>query len=277
MTLLKILESSTEYLKERGVESPRLQAELLLGYVLKIPRLQLYVQFDRELAEHELEKFRALLKRRGQREPLQHIIGETSFCGLTLKCSPAALIPRPETEMLVEWAVSYLKEKSSGLVYDVGTGCGAIAFVLARQLPGWRVVATDISGEALELARKNHSLYPDLNISWQQSSLLEGQTEPAAAVVANLPYLTSEEMDSLPAEVRADPALALNGGKDGLDLIHRLIPQATQLSESLFLEIGPAQSDAVVQLAQKNGFSSVAVKSDLAGRQRFVIANAQTC
>ncbi|MFH1066629.1 MAG: peptide chain release factor N(5)-glutamine methyltransferase [bacterium] len=270
--LLEILNDCSEYLKNHGVESPRLQAELLMGHVLNMPRLHLYLNFEREISEETLAKLRPLLKRRGQREPIQHITGETSFCGLTLKCSPAALIPRPETELLVELVVKNLREVTPGLIYDVGTGSGALALALASQLAGWRVVATDNSNAALELAKENHARTPQLAVSWLCQSLLENQTKPAAAVVANLPYLTTEEMKNLPTEVRADPPSALHGGEDGLDFIRQLLPQAAQLAPRLFLEIGPVQAETMKILAQQAGFASVSVELDLAERPRFIVA-----
>lgn len=270
--VLEILNDCVEYLKNHGVESPRLQAELLMSHALDMPRLHLYLNFEREISEDSLAKLRPLLKRRGQHEPVQHITGETAFCGLTLKCSPAALIPRPETESLVELVVKQLRETPPGLIYDVGTGSGALALALASQLTGWRIIATDISEAALELAKENHARYPQLAISWIHNSLLEKQTKPAVAVVANLPYLTTEEMQNLPPEVRADPPSALHGGQDGLDFIRQLLPQAIKLAPRLFLEIDPAQTPAAKELVQQTGFTSASVEMDLTERPRFICA-----
>ncbi|MFZ5806439.1 MAG: peptide chain release factor N(5)-glutamine methyltransferase [Verrucomicrobiota bacterium] len=272
MKLLKILTESAEWLAKKGVESPRLQAELLLGHVLGMERLKLYLKFEREVTEKELEALRPLLKRRSHREPIQHILGETNFCGLHLKCSPAALIPRPETEMLVELAVEKLKNVPSGLIYDVGTGTGAVALALAQKLPEWRFIATDISKDALALAHENHKKYFEAKIEWVETSLLYGQTEKAEAVVANLPYLTTEEMSSLPPEVLMDPKSALHGGVDGLDWIRQLIPQAVKLAPKLFLEIGPAQAEEIQKILQEMEYSQVIIKEDFTERRRFIFA-----
>lgn len=273
MKLLEVLEKTSSFFREKGVESPRLQAELLIAHVLSLPRLSLYLQFERELSETELDALRPLVKRRSQREPLQHLVASTEFYGLKLKCSPAALVPRPETEGLVERMLAALKDSPPGLVYDVGTGTGAIALALAKNLPDWRVKALDISPDALALARENAQALALSNVEFQQGDLLSGQTGPAAAVAANLPYLTAEEMGSLQPEVRFDPALALEGGTDGLDLIRRLLPQASALAPAVFLEIGPGQAKAAASLLQENGFPHTRVESDLNGRPRYAVGS----
>lgn len=270
--LLKILNDCTDYLSARGVNASRLQAELLLAHVLKMSRLELYLQFEKELTCEELDELRPMLKRRGERVPLQHIVGEVEFCGLMLELSPAALIPRPETEILVELAYQELKDLSPGLVYDVGTGSGAIALALAHRLPEWHVVATDISPAALELAKRNHARYPERKVTWHQMDLLEGMTEPAALVVANLPYLTIEEMNHLQPEVKADPTSALHGGEDGLDLVRELLPQAAKLAPSILLEVGIGHTDHAAELAREAGFLQATVLQDLTERPRFILA-----
>lgn len=270
--LLQILNNSTDYLKSKGVESPRLQAELLLSHALGVKRLELYLQFDRTLFEAELQKIRPLLKRRASHEPLQHILGETNFYGHTLKCSPAALIPRPETEQLVEQIIQEMKDQPPGLIYDVGTGTGAIALSLSLALPEWNLRAIDISPEALTLARENHALHPEARVEWIEGNLLEDQTRPATAIVANLPYLTSEEMAALPQDVQADPSLALDGGADGLDLIRPLLSQAIHLAPLLFLETGIAHGPTLTRLATEADYQEASVLPDLTGRPRFLIA-----
>jgi release factor glutamine methyltransferase len=272
MTLLHILTSSTDYLRARGVESPRLQAELLLSHVLAIPRLQLYLQFERELDPAELDKLRPLLKLRGQRTPLQHLTGSVSFAGLELKSSPKALIPRPETELLATRAADWVRPLPPGRLADVGTGSGCLALALAHLLPGWTVLASDLSPDALALARENGAAHPSLPVTWHQGHLLDPLEGPFDLIVANLPYLSSAEMAALQEEVKADPALALDGGPDGLDLIRQLIPRAAALSPRLYLEIGPGQGESVADLCRQAGYTDVIVETDLTDRVRFVRA-----
>ncbi len=277
MKLLSVLEATTGHFTKHGVPSPRLQAELLLAHALSLPRLGLYLQFERELKAEELDTLRELVRRRAAREPLQHVTGSAGFCGLTLKCTPAALIPRPETEILVEHAARILGESSPGLVIDVGTGTGAIPLALARKHPTFQYLGLDISPEALALAAENASApgsapNEGTKVEWKKNDLLEGITGSAVLITANLPYLTPAEIESAEPEVRHDPRLALEGGADGLDLIRRLIPQAAKLAKNLLLECGPDQAQKVAALAREAGFTQVAIHPDLTHRPRIVEA-----
>ena len=277
MNVLSVLEATTGHFTKHGVPSPRLQAELLLAHALSLPRLGLYLQFERELNATELESLRNLVRRRAAREPLQHVTGFSGFCGLTLKCTPAALIPRPETEILVEHAARIMGELQPGLVIDVGTGTGAIPLALARKQPAFRYFGVDLSGEALALAAENTSASSSAppagtSVTWKKGDLLEGITETAVLITANLPYLTSAEIESAEPEVRHDPLMALAGGAEGLDLIRRLIPQTFRLAPALLLECGPEQAPKVAALAREAGFPQVAVHPDLTSRPRVVEA-----
>jgi len=277
MKLLSVLEATTGHFTKHGVPSPRLQAELLLAHALSLPRLGLYLQFERDLNAAELDTLRELVRRRAAREPLQHVTGSASFCGLMLKCTPAALIPRPETEILVEHAARILAESSPGLVIDVGTGTGAIPLALARKHPTFHHLGLDISDDALALAAENTAASasappPETSVNWKKSDLLQGVTETAVLITANLPYLTPAEIESAEPEVRHDPRLALEGGADGLDLIRRLIPLAFHLTPCLLLECGPDQAPKVAALAREAGFTQVAIHPDLTSRPRVVEA-----
>ncbi len=277
MKLLSVLEATTGHFTKHGVPSPRLQAELLLAHALSLPRLGLYLQFERGLNAAELDTLRELVRRRAAREPLQHITGSTGFGGLTLRCSPAALIPRPETEILVEHAARLLADSSPGLVIDVGTGTGAIPLALARTQPAFQYLGLDISEDALALAAENAAASasappPGTSVTWKKCDLFQGITEKAVLVTANLPYLTPAEIDSAEPEVRHDPRLALEGGADGLDLIRRLIPLAFPLTPRLLLECGPDQAPKVAALARESGFTQVAIHPDLTSRPRVVEA-----
>lgn len=268
--LLEVLNASADYLAKKGVPSPRLQAEMLMAHVLKLERMALYLEFERPLNDETLDTLRPLVKRRGEHEPLQHILGEVEFLGLRFQCAPEALIPRPETELLVETVIDRLTGTSPQLLYDVGTGSGVIALTLACRFPGVRVLAIDSDERALELARTNHALHPNAQVEWKHGDLLCEAQENASAVLANLPYLTSEEMLSLPPDVRRDPVNALDGGADGLDLIRRLIPQAAKLAPRLFLEIGINQAKEVSELMRLSGYEVTEIVKDLADRDRFV-------
>ncbi len=269
MKILELINKTTEYFTQKGVESPRLQIELILSHVLKLPRMSLYLQFEQELKPEELDTLRPLVKRRADREPLQHILGETPFYGLTLECGPQALVPRPETEVLVAWVVEILKNEPAGLLYDVGTGTGAIVLSLAKHLPGWRLAATDTSPAALELAKRNQARNPGVEISWLQEDLLP-IPEESHIIVANLPYLTSEEMANLQPEVRFDPPLALDGGPDGLDQIRQLINRTGPATSHIFLEAGASHAGPISTLLQEAGFATVEVRQDLNQVPRFV-------
>ena len=235
MTVLEVIQRSTPFLAQRGVESPRLQIELLLAHALKLPRLQLYLNFERVLAEPELETLRALVKRRGQREPLQHILGSVSFCGLELAVSPEVLIPRPETELLAERAWNFLNliggdrpgtEPAGCRALDFGTGSGCLAIAVAVKSPAARVVALDVSAAALSVARANaerHHVSDRLEFLESQGFTALPGGASFDLILSNPPYIPSGDMAGLEPEVRDhDPQLALDGGADGLDFYRRL-------------------------------------------------------
>ncbi|MCX6934734.1 MAG: peptide chain release factor N(5)-glutamine methyltransferase, partial [Verrucomicrobia bacterium] len=253
MKLLAVLEATTGHFSRHGLASPRLQAELLIAHALSLPRLGIYLQFERELTDPELETLRPLVRRRAAREPVQHIVGSTGFAGFSIRCSKAALIPRPETEILVEHAARILKDLAPGLVIDVGTGTGAILLALARLQPQHRYLGLDISAEALALAQEN-AAHPSsaspvgTQITWKQNDLLAGLSDPAVLLTANLPYLTLNEIESADPEVRHDPMLALDGGTEGLDLIRLFLPQAVKITSVVLLECAPAQTETVAAL-----------------------------
>jgi len=191
------------------------------------------------------------------------------FYGLELEVTPSVLIPRPETELLIEKLQIRFPNGPGSLAYDVGTGSGAIALALAKIWPQTKIVGIDASPEALAVAKQNQQRHPELRVEWREDHLLSSQTEPAALVVGNLPYLTQAEMDSLEPEVRQEPPSALLGGRDGMDLIRELIPQAALLCSTIALEIGIAQGDETIALLKQSGFTDSSVAVDLLGHQRF--------
>ena len=275
LPLLEVLRASERYLADRGVEHPRLNAEHLLAHALGLKRMELYLQFDRALTETERIPLRDTGKRRGSREPLQHILGTAEFHGRTFACDQRALIPRPETEQLVEIALELAKEHAGASILDIGTGSGVIALTVALALPDAKVHATDLSPVALALATDNaarHQLSD--RVHFTRTDLLPEDDTPFDLIVANLPYIPTAEIITLSPEVRHDPASALDGGTDGLDLIRRLIDAApARLSPggALLLEIGAGQASAVDILLRACKFRDISVRPDYENVPRFAV------
>ena len=273
--LLEVLRGTERYLADRGVENPRLNAEHLLAHALGLKRMELYLQFDRPLTESERAPLRDLVKRRGAREPLQHVLGTAEFHGRTFACDKRALVPRPETEQLVELALEMAKDKTAATILDIGTGSGVIALTIALELPSATLHATDLSPDALALAAENaarHALTD--RIVFHQADLLPPDDARFDLIIANLPYIPAEEIASLSPEVRHDPASALDGGADGLDLIRRLIdtaPDRLAPGGALLLEIGLGQADAVNTLLSARKFRDISVRPDYQNIPRFAV------
>ena len=272
MSLLEVLKGASDFLGKQGVESPRLNAEHLLAHVLGIKRLELYLQFDRPLGEKEREPLRDLVRRRGTGIPLQHLLGTAEFCGRSFRSDARALIPRPETEQLVERALTYPPPSS---ILDVATGSGVISLTLALERPDAKVTATDISPEALSLAKENASLLGVDRVAFYETDLVPTGNETFDLITANLPYIPAGEIASLSREVRNDPILALDGGPEGLDLITRLAPLAfARLNPGgrLILEIGIGQSEAVMECLSGHNYRDIVALPDYQGVPRFIEA-----
>lgn len=278
LTVLEIIKKTSTFLADKGVDSPRLNAEHLVGHALGLKRMQLYLQFERLLAEAELEKIRPLVRRRAQREPLQHILGETEFFGLKIKCDRRALIPRPETELLVE-IITTLVPAPPVAVLDLGTGTGCLALALAKHWPEARVTAVDASEDALTLARENaNALNLAERVSFLRSNWFSALPPGARyeLVVANPPYLSAAETAAAAPEVRDfDPAAALTAGDDGIaDLKHILAAASAHLAPGglLALETGIAQHATLLPLAAEAGLIRAESRPDLTKRERFLVA-----
>ena len=275
MTVLEVLQSTTNYFKKREIESPRLNAEHLLAHVLGRKRIELYLEFERELNESELAPLRGLLKRRAEGEPLQHLLGTVEFCDHIFVCDNRAMVPRPETEQLVELIKSKIGNRKSKIL-DVGTGSGVIAFSLAAEFPEMEIVATDISQDALALARENaERLSLADRVRFVRTHLLENVEGVFDLIVANLPYISTEQRQNLSREVLHDPEVALFAGVRGDELIWELIaraPSRLRPGGILALEIGAGQSEALMlALAEKN-YRDIWTEKDYSGVTRFLFA-----
>jgi release factor glutamine methyltransferase len=253
-----------------GCETPRLDAEVLLAHVLGVARERLLIDHELEVAGGDVRAFQDAVRRRAVlREPVAYIVGRRGFRRLELHVDRRALVPRPETELLVECALALAQGAS---VLDVGTGSGAIALACKDERPDLQVTGSDISDDALALARANAERL-DLGVRWLRADLLDGVPDDLDAVLANLPYVADSERVALAPEiVRHEPPGALFAGADGLSQIRRLLAQLTDRTRvaTVALEIGAGQVDAVTALVHEVGFSDVACICDLAGMQRVV-------
>ena len=277
MTVLEVLQSTTLYFQKRNIDSPRLNAEHLLAHVLKRKRIDLYLEFERPLSESELAPLRELVRRRGAGEPLQHLLGTIEFCGRIFRCDRRALVPRPETEQLVEWLISHFKpELAIPRMIDVGTGSGVIALTLAAAFPNAEVTGIDISEDALMLARENAEELGLANrVRFLKTNLLESVQPLFDLVVANLPYLSTEHRQELSREVLHDPEVALFAGARGDELMRQLIEQATSALRpggTLAMEIGIGQSEPLVEALAEKNYSDICTEKDYSGVIRFLFA-----
>jgi len=275
MTVLEVLQATTAYFKKHDLESPRLNAEHLLAHVLRRKRIELYLEFERELAEAELAPLRELVKRRAQGEPLQHLLGTVEFCGLTFLCDKRAMIPRPETEQLVEVLKSEVRNPKSEIM-DVGTGSGVIALCLAAEFPGAQILAVDISNDALTLAQENAArLNLAERVRFLKSNLLENVEGVFDVIVANLPYVSTQERHTLSREVLHDPEVAVFASTRGDELVRELIAQAPSRLRPggmLALEIGIGQSEPLFSALAEKNYRDISSKTDYSGVTRFLFA-----
>ncbi len=275
MTVLEVLRSTTAYFEKHAIESPRLNAEHLIAHSLGKKRIELYLEFERPLAEPELAPLRELVRRRGQGEPLQHLLGTVEFGDHTFVSDRRALIPRPETEQLVEY-ISDLSLPPRARMLDVGTGSGVIALSLAARFPEAEVRAVDLSADALALARENaERLGLTDRVHFFEGHLLEKAEGAFDLIVANLPYVAAAEAAQLAPEVRHDPTTALVGGALGDELIRELIvaaPAHLHPGGWLALEIGHDQAEGLSAFLAEQNFHDIAPKKDYAGIARFLFA-----
>lgn len=275
----ELIRLSAQYLSEKGCDSPRLDAEVLLAHVLGVSRVELYLNLDKPLNNQEVDDYRILIGRRGQRIPVAYLTGRKEFYSLPLTVQPGVLIPRPETELLVEKVIEltadFLGQKDPVSILDLGTGSGAIALALACESSSIRVTAVDISPTALQTAEHNaEQLGVGDQIRIVQSDLFENVDGTYAVICSNPPYIPSQELLNLQPELSVEPAVALDGGEDGLIFYGRIMDQAASFLKQpgfVVLEIGWDQGDAVREIGETRGFQWLETIPDYAGLDRVVV------
>lgn len=276
-TIAETARSGARSLSDAGFDTPALDAEVLMRHLHGWDRTTYLMRRNEDIDEAKIQSFRALIDRRLLREPIAYIVGTREFMGLAFAVGPGALVPRPETELLVEWTAAWLADKHGRVAVDVGTGSGAIAIALTRVAPNGslaKMLATDISEGALGWARRNAvTLAPNASIEFRSGSLLEPVRHDVDLVLANLPYLTPDQTDQNP-DLAAEPRSALVSGRDGLDLIRALLsdlPRVLTSDGAAILELDPSQASTVADLARSIfPDAAVSVVPDLSGRARFV-------
>jgi release factor glutamine methyltransferase len=271
MTVVELLETTSRYFAKHEVPSPRLTIELMLAEALQKTRMQLYLEFDQAVPDPVMDRLRPLVKRRADGEPLEYLLGATTFAGHRVQVGPEVLIPRPETEFLFNAACEFIEPE--GLpVLDVGTGSGVLALALARKFPQLEIVGIDVSEAALAVARRNTEGLERVRLV--RGDLLGDPALPARAqmIVANLPYIPSGQIDGLMREVRHEPRLALDGGPDGLEVVRRLVAQSAGRTRYLALEIGDGQADEAKTLCLRAGYALIRVIPDFTERERILVA-----
>ena len=281
MTVLEVIKKSSEFLAKKGVDSARLQTELLLAHLLKLPRMKLYLNFERTLSPTELDALRALVMRRSQREPLQHIIGSTSFCGLEMLVNKHVLAPRPETELLAELGWQFLStiNSQSPTCLDFGTGSGCIAIAIAAKCPTARIVAVDVSVDAIAIAKQNAAnsgVIDRIEFRCGDGFATLNGDDKFDLIVSNPPYIASEEIAALEPEVRDfDPRNALDGGRDGLDFYRRLAAEAGIFLKprgKIIIEFGDDQAKGISDIFTADRWTVESIHQDYTKRERMLMA-----
>ena len=288
MTVLQVIQKSTEFLTRKGVDSPRLNVELMLSQLLELPRVGLYLNFERELQMAQLDQLREWIRRRAEREPLQHILGNTNFCGYELQVNRHVLVPRPETELLAEHGWIFLNNLAKNLstspeatphALDIGTGSGCIAIALAAKSPQSFITAIDISPDALAVAAGNiEKNQMTSQVRLLQSDLFQSipKDKEFDLIISNPPYIVSSEIPTLDPEVRLhDPMIALDGGEDGLDYYRLLADQARNFLKEggrLMVEFGDGQEKSIEKIFLNQMWIVEAIVADYNRKPRFLVA-----
>ncbi len=273
-TPLRLIAWTQDFFARKGVDAPRLTAELLLAHALSCDRVRLYLDFDKPLGDPELGRFRDLVRRRAEGEPTAYLVGRREFFGRPFRVDPRVLVPRPETELVLEAALAALAP--GGAALDLCTGSGCLAISLALERPGARVVATDVSEDALAVARENAAALGAV-VEFATGDLWAAVHGGARfdVIVSNPPYVPAGELAGLPREVRREPCIALDGGEDGLEAIRRIVagaPARLVPGGALCVEMHESHAEALPRLCREAGFSSAEARRDLAGLARFTVA-----
>ncbi len=278
MTVLEAIQKSAEFLGKKGVDSPRLQTELLLAHLLKMPRMKLYLNFERALSTEETDALRELIKRRAQHEPLQHIVGSTNFCGFEIAVNKNALVPRPETELLAEAGWKFLGEREA-IALDFGTGTGCISIALAAKCPNTKIFALDISADVIALAKQNaekNNVAGKIEFVHGDGYIALPKNSQFDLLISNPPYISTAEIETLQPEVKNfDPRSALDGGADGLDFYRMFATQAKPFLKpdgKIMLEFGDGQAEAIREIFENEKWIVEEIKSDYSQRKRILIA-----
>jgi release factor glutamine methyltransferase len=276
-TIISTLKWTTEYLERKGIENPRASAELLLAHTLQFNRIDLYLRHDQPLQPDELARFRSLIKRRAAREPVAYIVGQKEFWSLEFRVNEAVLIPRPETECLVETAIQFFSDRSAQRVLDLGCGSGAISIALANERPGWLFWSLDRSADAIMVARENarHHHMGHIHFLVGDWFAALGDGVKFDLIVSNPPYIKRSDISKLAAEIRNhEPLPALDGGVDGLDALTQIIrtaPRYLAAGGVLVTEIGSDQGIAVTEIGYEcKSYERVEIKKDYSGLERVV-------
>jgi release factor glutamine methyltransferase len=277
ITVLESINLSSEYLKHKGIESPRINAELLLAHILNCKRLNLYLSFEKPLTEEEIDKYRELLKRRSNFEPLQYIIGKVEFYGIDFKVNPSVLIPRQETEVLVETIIEQYDKYDKLRILDIGTGSGNIAVSLAKYLDNSFITACDISEDALKTAKENaflnsvNSRTEFIKIDFLKEEFIRNDFD---VVVSNPPYISMEEFETLSPELKKyEPRVALTDFYSGFHFYEIISSKSNYLLKSggkLFFEVGKGQFSKVSEILKKNNFQNINIKKDYLNIERVI-------
>jgi release factor glutamine methyltransferase len=278
ITVLESINLSTQYLNQKGIESPRTNAELLLADILNCKRLDLYLSFERPLSEDEVQKYREQIKRRGNFEPLQYVIGKVEFYGLELKVNPSVLIPRQETELMVENILNQFQKEEKLIILDIGSGSGNITIALAVNLPSSKIVSTDVSEEALQVAKENSERHmASERIKFVKHNILKNDLSSFPMfdiVVSNPPYVSKESYSTLQKEIKNfEPGIAVTDEKDGLTFYREITAKVcTKLKENgkLFFEVAHGQREEVVEIMTKNNFKNIGVIKDYQNIDRVI-------
>ncbi len=278
LTVLQALDSAGKYLHNKGIKSARLNSELLLSHILQCKRLELYLSFDRPLQSSEIDAFRGMLKRRSTFEPLQYLIGKVEFYGLEFEVNPFVLIPRPETELLVETVVKSVDKQMRSSILDIGSGSGNISIALAKSLPLCKVIGIDISEKAVEVANRNaKSNNVENQIMFIKENILDGfevGVNRFDIVVSNPPYVSKEDFNNLEPELLLyEPKISLTDDADGLTFFKKISDIAKSilnLRGKIFFEIGAGQSERVKNILSGNNFTNISIKKDYAEIERVV-------